>query len=381
MVALGFVSLLTDLSSEMIFPLLPAFLAARIPHAPILLGAMEGLSELVSAAFKYLSGRWADRGVRLKGLVVAGYGLAAVTRPLMALVTLWWQPLLIRATDRVGKGLRASPRDAMIALTVPAKARARAFGFHRGMDHAGAALGALTAAGLIALGLTVEAVFLWTAVPGALGVLAIGFAQEPRRVLPVGTRSAVALEPLPRRIFYFLVPVFLFGLANATDAFLLLRLSEQGAHPGVLPLAWLALHLVKALVSYPAGQLADRLGPHRVVLAGWTLYALAYAAVGFSTSWQLTFGLIAVYGLHHAFAEGAEKALLSNLVPPEAQGRAFGLYNSMVGLSAPAAGLVFGLVWSGLGASTAFWMGSVMAALATVALGVGLPRARPAAGA
>lgn len=375
-IALGWVSLLTDISSEMIFPLLPAFLAARMPAAPLLLGAMEGVADLVSAVFKYLSGHWADRSGRLKRLVVIGYGLAAVTRPLMAFVTQPWQPLLIRSVDRVGKGLRGAPRDAMISFAVPKEARARAFGFHRGMDHTGAAIGAALAAGLVALGLTVESVFLWAAVPGALAVVAIALTDEPSRAIPKRAPSE-PLTAVPRRLWFFLGPVALFGLANATDAFLLLRLAEQGAHPAVLPIAWLVLHVVKAAVSYPAGLFADRLGPQKVVVAGWTLYAVAYAAVGLSTSWVVTFALIALYGLYHAFAEGAEKALLSLLAPAEAQGRAFGLYNGVVGLAAPASGLLFGAVWVRFGAATAFLAGGGVAALAVILLAVFVPRARP----
>lgn len=375
-VALGVVSLFTDISSEMIFSLLPAFLAANLPHAPLLLGAMEGVADLVSSAFKYASGHWADRTGRLKRLVLGGYGLAALTRPLMAFVTVWWQPMAIRALDRVGKGLRTSPRDAMISLTVPQAYRAQAFGFHRGMDHLGAALGALLAAALVALGIAVDRVFLIAAIPGFLGVLAVAFTREPVRPPPPEDAPASAKRaPVPRRLAWFLVPVVLFSLGNATDAFLLLRLADQGASAAMLPLSWLVLHVVKALVSYPAGQLADRLGPARVARWGWTLYALSYLALALSPSWQATFGLIALYGLYHAFAEGAEKALLSGLVPPDAQGRAFGLYHGLVGVAAPVAGLLFGAVWSGFGAAAAFLMGGAIAGLAALLLVLFLPRA------
>ena len=169
-VALGLVSLFTDVGSDMIFPLLPAFLAARFPDAPLLLGSMEGLAELVAAIFKWWSGRWADRAHRLRPLVVAGYSISATVRPLMGLVTAWWQPLLIRSTDRIGKGIRSSPRDAMISAWVPEGGRGRAFGFHRAMDNGGAALGALLAAALVGAGLKVETVFLTAAIPGAVSI-------------------------------------------------------------------------------------------------------------------------------------------------------------------------------------------------------------------
>jgi len=377
-VLLGLVSLLTDVSSEMIFPLLPAFLAARFPAAPLLLGAMEGLSDLVSALLKYRSGLWADRARRLKPLVLLGYGVSSLARPMMAFVTLGWQPLLVRALDRVGKGVRSSPRDAIIAHSVPEGARGRAFGFHRGMDHAGAAVGALVAMALMALGLRAEQVFLAAAVPGFLALLCIAVVPEPARA-PVEDGKGAALVPVPRRLAYYLVPVALFGVANATDAFLLLKLTEEGAPPALLPLAWLMLHLVKAGVSYPAGWLADRLGASRLVLAGWGLYALSYVALSQVRGIPGTLAVMAFYGLYHALAEGAEKSLLTSLVPSAACGRAFGLYNGLTGGASLAAGLLFGAVWTRWGSAPAFLFAGLLAAVSAVLLTVLLPRARPPA--
>ncbi len=375
-VLLGLVSLLTDVSSEMIFPLLPAFLAARFPAAPLLLGAMEGLSDLVSALLKYRSGLWADRARRLKPLVLLGYGVSSLARPLMAFVTLAWQPLLIRSLDRVGKGVRSSPRDAIIAHSVPEGARGRAFGFHRGMDHAGAALGALVAMVLVAWGLRAEQVFLAAAVPGFLALLCVIIVPEPPRA-PLEEGQGAGLVPVPRRLAYYLVPVVLFGVANSTDAFLLLKLTEEGAPAALLPMAWLLLHVVKAAVSYPAGWLADRLGSSRVVLAGWGLYALSYVALSQVRGVPGTLAVMAFYGLYHALAEGAEKSLLTSLVPSAVRGRAFGLYNGLTGGASLAAGLLFGAVWTRWGSAPAFLFAGLLAAVSAVLLGVLLPRARP----
>lgn len=377
-VALGVVSLLTDISSEMIFPLLPAFLAARVSGAPLVLGAMEGVAELISSALKYVSGRWADRVPRLKPLVMAGYGLSAAARPLMALVTQWWQPLLIRSADRVGKGVRTSPRDAMISHWVPEGARARAFGFHRAMDHGGAALGAGLALALAWAGMAVEHIFLASAIPGALAVAAVAFAREPLRPVPQAG-GAAALEPVPRRLWSYLVPVTIFGLANATDGFLLLLLTEQGAAAPLLPLAWLVLQAVKSIASFPGGWVADRLGPAKVVLAGWSLYALSYGALAFSPGVGFTFGAIAFYGLYHALAEGAEKAVLVGLTPAAARGRAFGLYHGLTGGASLAAGLLFGALWSGWGSKAAFLTAGGIAAGSALLLLVLLPRLRAGA--
>jgi MFS family permease len=371
---LGVVSLLTDISSDMIFPLLPAFLAARFPAAPVLLGTMEGLADLVASVLKYQSGAWADRARRLKPMVLLGYGLSSLTRPLMALVTLPWQPIAIRALDRVGKGVRSSPRDALIAHSVDPSMRGRAFGFHRGMDHAGAAVGALAAMLLVAVGLRVEQVFYVAAVPGLLAVVAILLVREPPRPAPAASR---ALAPVPGRLAYYLVPVTLFGVANSTDAFLLLKLTEEGAPAELLPLAWLVLQAVKSAVSFPAGRLADRLGASRLVVAGWSLYALSYFALAGARGVALTMVVIAIYGLYHALAEGAEKSLLTALVPAEARGRAFGLYNGLSGGASLAAGLLFGALWTTRGSTTAFVTAGALAGLSALLLVVLLPRARP----
>ncbi|MFL5343626.1 MAG: MFS transporter [Hyalangium sp.] len=375
-VVLGLVSLLTDVSGEMIFPLLPAFLAARLPAVPLLLGTMEGLADLVSALLKYQSGAWADRARKLKPLVLLGYGVSSLARPMMAFITQVWQPLLIRSLDRVGKGVRSSPRDAIIAHTVSEGMRGRAFSFHQGMDHAGAALGSLAALLLVAAGLKAEQVFLVAAVPGFLGVLAILLASEPEREPPPAQASGTAREPVPRRLAYYLVPVALFGIANSTDAFILLKLSEEGASPALLPLGWLLLHVVKAAVSYPAGWLADRLGAARLVMTGWVLYALSYVALSWVHGLTGTLIVMSVYGLYYALSEGAEKSLLASLVPASARGRSFGLFNALTGGASLVAGLLFGAVWTRWGSSSAFLAAGILAALSALLLVVLLPRAR-----
>lgn len=378
-VFLGLTSLLTDASSELIFTLLPAFLALRVGQAPVVLGAMEGLADLVSAFFKWWSGARADRVRRLKPMILFGYSLASLVRPLMAFITVWWHPLVIRAIDRVGKGMRGSPRDALIAASVDSDSRGRAFGFHRGMDHAGAALGAGLATLLVWLGLEYHTIFLLAAIPGFLAVMMILPVKEPERPEPERRADGtLSLAPMPRRVWNYLAPVLLFGLANSTDAFLLLKLKEQGAPPALLPGAWLILHIVKSAVSFPAGRISDRLGHARVVTVGWTLYALSYLGLAFSSSVGMTLVVIAFYGLYHAFSEGAEKALLTDLTPKESRGRAFGLYNGLAGVGSLIAGLSFGEIWQHASSRAAFLTGGAISALAVMLLVVRLPKAREA---
>jgi MFS family permease len=374
-IVLGLVSLLGDVSSEMVFPLLPAFLAQRIANAPVLLGAMEGVADLVSAGFKWWSGKWADRARSLRPMVIAGYATAALARPFMAGVSRWWQPLLIRSIDRIGKGLRTSPRDAMISYWVTEGGRGRAFGFHRGMDNAGAALGALLATALVGLGVAVPTVFLLSAIPGGLAVLAMFFAREPESRRPAISEQT-SLEPVPRRIFAYLGPVALFGIANSTDAFVLLKLNQLGAAPEVLPLAWLLLQAVKALISFPAGWLADWIGSAKVVAAGWALYAASYLGLAVATSVPAALTVIGFYGLYHGFSEGAERALLSDLAPVASRGRAFGLYHALSGISSLVAGLGFGGLWVWKGSGVAFLTAAGIAGCAVILMVVLLPIAR-----
>lgn len=369
---LGAVSLLTDASSEMIFPLLPAFLAARFPSAPVLLGTMEGLADLVAALSKWYAGRRADSSLRLKPMVLAGYSLATLARPMMAFVTLWWQPLVIRAVDRVGKGIRGTPRDAMIASWVPMGSRGRAFGFHRGMDHAGAALGSLVGAGLVALGIAVDRIFLIAAIPGALSVALIAWVKEPAREMAPSKDGARA--PIPTAVFTYLIPVSLFGLANATDAFLLLKLTEEGASMAMLPLAWLGLHLIKSAVSYPAGRVADALGTPKVVLTGWVLYALSYLGLAMSKRLVFTLCVMAFYGLYHALAEGAERALLADITPAGARGRAFGAYYASSGVAAVVGGVLFGVLWQRFSSTAAFLSAAIISAASALLFYFMLPR-------
>ena len=359
-VGLGFVSLLTDTSSEAIFPLLPAFLTT-LGASNAFIGLVEGAAELVANVLKYLTGLFADRRARLKPLVLAGYGLSTAVRPLVAFAAAPWHVLLVRMIDRVGKGVRTSPRDALIAVATPPSIRGRAYGFHRAMDHAGAALGTLLGAGLLwvlgagageASGEQMRTVFLWAAVPGVLAVVALALTREPPRTPPQPAGHAGrALPPALRRA---LLPIALFAFANATDAFILVKLARLGASPILAPLLWLALHVIKAFTATAGGRLADRRGKRNTLALGWTVYAVTWSAVGFAESVPLLFVLAAVYGTSHGLVEGAERALVAELAAGEGKGRAFGVYNMLVGFAALAASTAFGAVWDRFGSVAAF---------------------------
>lgn len=368
-VALGLTSFFTDVASEMAFPLLPAFLAG-LGAGPAFLGALEGVADAIAAGLKYASGRRSDVGGGRKRWVLVGYGLASAVRPLLAVVTSAWQVLAVRAVDRVGKGLRTAPRDALLSAAVPEAQSGRAFGFHRAMDHAGAAVGPLLATALLWLGVEVRTIFLLTLVPGLLAMASVLVVREGDGAPPPPVGRAAPPEALPRRLTALLGWVGLFALANASDAFLLLRATEVGVPAAGLPALWLLLHVSKVWWTARGGAWADRYPRHRLVLAGWGVYAAAYAGFAAAVApWQVAL-LFAGYGAFAGLTEPAEKALVRQLSPEGARGRAFGLYHGLLGAAAIPAGLLTGGLWQAFGAPAAL----LTSAAVTAAAGLGLWR-------
>lgn len=370
-IALGAVSLLTDLSSEMIYPLLPVFLSTVLGAGPLAIGAIEGAAESVAALLKLASGWWSDRLPRRKPLVVAGYGIASFARPLIGLAQGIGQVLAIRLADRVGKGIRTSPRDALIADAVEPSQRGRAFGFHRAADHAGAVAGPLLAFALLTwFHLSLRTVFLLAAVPAAAAMvtLIVGVKESRRDVAPTGKTPTFGREGLSRRFWAYLAVLLVFTLGNSTDALLILRANELGVSAALIPVLWAVLHVVKAVSSTPGGILSDRFGRRPLIVAGWLVYSAVY--LGFaqaSVAWH-AWALFLVYGLYFGMTEGVEKALVADLVPAGVRGAAFGWYNLTIGLAALPASLIFGGLWQTYGAPTAFVVGASLALVAAIGL-------------
>jgi MFS family permease len=369
--ALSAVSLLTDVSSEMIYPLLPVFLTTVLGASPSFIGAIEGAAESTAALLKLASGWWSDRVRKRKPLVVLGYGIATLMRPLVALAQSASHVLLIRVADRVGKGIRNAPRDALIADSVDPSIRGKAFGFHRAADHAGGVLGPLIAFGLLTWHLAeIRTVFLLAAIPGVLSfIVLVTFVREiPRPATAAASGGPDLTQPLGARFWRVLGVVFLFTLGNSTDAFLLLRANQLGVPVALAPILWAALHVVKSVSSTPGGALSDRIGRRPTLIMGWSLYAAVYLGFAHATdAWQ-AWALFGVYGVFFGLTEGAERALMADLVLPERRGTAFGWYNLAIGLGALPASLLFGYVWDHAGARAAFVMGAGFALAAAVAL-------------
>lgn len=369
-VVLGFVSLCNDLSSEMVTPLIPLLLATVLGAGPVALGIVEGVADAVSSFLRLWSGRYSDwLGGRRKWLVFHGYLLSNLVRPLFGLVGSWPQIVLLRSVDRVGKGIRSAPRDALVSDTTPPPMRGLAYGFHRALDNGGAMGGSLLAAAVLAsTSLNLTQVVLLSALPGMLGVLLVAFGvrdaapsvpSHERNALPALSWSALS----PKMRGYFLV-LGLFTFARASETFIVLRGHELGGSTVQLLLLWSALNFVKALSSLRGGHWADRVGHGRIVLFGWLAYAVSFALLAMVTGMMLLWAATLLYGLFSGVGEGAERALVSDLAGEQERGTAFGWYNMTLGLAAIPAGVAFGGLWQGFGAAVAFAAAASIALLA-----------------
>ena len=373
--ALGAVSLLTDTASDMIYPLLPELLR-QLGGGAVALGVMEGAAELLASFVKVWSGHASDRRGRRGPYVVFGYGLAALARPLMALVQAPWQVVVARAADRVGKGIRSAPRDALIGAAVPPERRGLAFGLHRAMDNFGAVLGPIAAWSLLSFGgLSLRGVFAVALVPGLVATLLAW--RAVRGELPATTRpeprsgpasvesgARTPLSPAARRL---LLVTGLFALGASADSFLMARLDDLRLPLAWIPIAWVTLQLAKALLNIPGGALADRLGARRVLIASWAIYALAYALFARAGSWWTFWAVFPLYAIHYGLGEGAEKSLMARSCRPHERGAAFGAQHAVHGVAMLPANVLFGVLYAKR-PDLAFWASGALAALAAIAL-------------
>jgi MFS family permease len=378
--AISLVSLFNDASSEIVYPLLPIFLASTLGASAGAIGLIEGSAESISSLLKLFAGYLSDRLGKRKLLVVFGYSLASLVRPLLAFATNWHQVLGIRLADRVGKGLRTAPRDAMIADTVAVEQRGLAFGFHRAMDHGGAVIGPLLGYLLVFL-LVVNRdaptrseftkIFLLAAVPALAAVIvAVFFMRESpvRKIKHVAEVPKLTLRGFDGNFKRFLLVLALFTLSNSSDSFLILRARDSGVSVTAIPLLWAAHHGSKVLSSLFGGDLSDRLGRKRLIVSGWILYAAVYAGFAFSTKGVSIWILFLIYGIYFGLAEGAEKALVADLVRPEQRGTAYGLYNLAFGITVFPASLLMGVIWDWKGPTTAFLASATIGSAAALLL-------------
>lgn len=388
---LSLVSLFNDFASEMVYPLLPAFVTRTLGAGPLALGILDGAADLTSSFVKWISGRLADRPGWRRPLILWGYATAVLVRPLIAVAGSAWQVVGFRVIDRVGKGIRTPPRDALIAEVTPPALRGRSFGFHRGADHFGAVIGSMAAWFLLRNGVDVRSVIGWSAMPGVVAVVVLavvlrggradgraggrtddrlGGAKEPdsdHRTIgqrPAGPPVRQSAGPSVR----FLPPVL--GLTALTffrlpETLLILRLQDRGVEIAAVPLVWAGLHVIRSASSYPGGWLSDRLGPRRVVAAGGLLFALVVFGLGLALTPALAIAVFLLLGLVAGLTESGERTVVAQLAPVRT-GRGFGVYHALVGAAALPAGLFFGAIYQSAGGRTALWTSGGCMAVAVV---------------
>ncbi len=365
----GLVSFFMDVSSEMIYPLVPLFLANVLGVNKSLIGLIEGIAESTASLLKVFSGWFSDRIGRRKNLMAVGYGISTLSRPIMALAGFWHQVLASRFVDRLGKGIRTAPRDAIIAESTESTHLARAFSFHRSMDTMGAVVGpAIT---LCLLGLfsnDYRKVFWLSMIPGVIAVLLIMvFIQEKRKSLPDhAERPKLTLRHFDWKVKFFIVIATLFALGNSSDAFLILRAEQVGIPTVMIPAVYLVFNLVYSLSAIPAGMAADRFGKKRIILLGFVLFAGLYYGFAVARSTAAIWVLFGLYGLFMGLTEGIQKAFLATIIPPDFKATAFGVYATAVGIATFPASLVGGWLWDRFSPAATFYFGAATATLSAL---------------
>jgi len=378
---LSLVSLFNDFASEMVYPLLPAFVTGPLGGGAALLGLLDGAADLTSAVLKVVSGRLADRPRWRAPLILVGYATAVLVRPLIAVAGAAWQVVGFRVVDRVGKGLRTPPRDALIAGITPPALRGRAFGFHRAADHFGAVLGSVAAWYLLSRGFEVRRVIEWSVVPGLVAFVVLAAVLRGARSVPgAAPVSAGTTDPGGRVFWSPVMALTALTFFRVPEALLLLRLQDAGVAVAVVPLVWAGLHVVRSASSYPGGWLSDHLGPRATVAAGGLVFAAVVAALGATLRPSAAVVTFLALGLAAGLTESAERALVPRLAPVRT-GRGFGLYHALTGAAALPAGLLFGAIYQMAGGAAALLASAAGMALAVVAWLVASPRTRERAAA
>ncbi|GAP21994.1 MFS transporter [Leptolinea tardivitalis] len=387
--AVGFTSFFMDISSEMVINIIPLFLANVLGVQTSIIGLIEGIAETTASVLKLFSGWLSDKLGGRKWLAVAGYGLSAVTKPFFYFASSWELIAGVRWADRIGKGIRTAPRDALVADSVTKETRGLAFGFHRAMDTAGAMVGLIIAAVIVWLAQannldlsksTFQTIVLLSLAPAFLGVLSLAVGAEDVAVEKKRALPRFSLKNMGKPFNIFLVIVSIFTLGNSSDAFLVLRAQNLGISVIGILLMLVTFNLVYTLVSTPAGSLSDRIGRRRLIVGGWLVYAAIYFGFALAQqAWQV-WVLYVVYGLYYGMAYGTANAMVADLVPDDLRGTAYGTYNAVIGLLAFPSSLIAGLLWqgsgswSGFGPSAPFLFGGSLALIAALLMVIWMPK-------
>ena len=371
----GIASMLTDISTEMVYPLIPLYLAA-LGAPPAILGVIEGFAESTASLLKVFSGRFSDKLRRRKPVAIVGYAGSTIGKVLLYISQSWGLVFAGRMVDRLGKGIRTAPRDALIADSVPEGKRGKAFGLHRAMDSLGAAAGValsiwlVTTVGHNLLPHDYQRIFLISLIPAALGVAALLFIRERKKEAAALDLPRLSFRHLPAKLKWFLFVVTLFALGNSSNQFLILRAKNLGMSVLAALAAYLLYNVVYSVLSYPFGHLSDRIGRKRLLVAGYAFYGLVYVGFALTRRPEVVWLLFALYGVFSALNEGLEKALVADIAPADQRGTFVGLHSTLTGVGLLPASLLAGGLWSLFGAPAPFWFGGVLGLLAAIGLAI-----------
>lgn len=368
-IILGITSLLTDISTEMVYPLLPIYLTSRLGATPLIVGTIEGIAESLASLLKVFSGYYSDKIKKRKAFAIAGYGFSTIGKVFLYLAFSWPMVLLARVMDRFGKGIRTAPRDALIAESAKKEELGKAFGLHRMMDTLGAAIGVIIA--YILLGqpnIDYNRIFLLSVIPAFLGVVALFLIKEKGENVVKAKKLSLEWNKLDNRLKMFLIIMFIFTLGNSSNQFLLLKAKNIGFNDRTVILLYLIYNIIYDIFSYPAGVISDKVGRKRMIVLGYLAYSIVYFGFGLAKMPSTVWILFGIYGLYMAFTEGVEKAFIAEIAPEDVRGTMIGLHATLVGIGLFPASFLAGALWNILGAAAPFYFGGLMGFLAAVGI-------------
>ncbi|MEO0075743.1 MAG: MFS transporter [candidate division WOR-3 bacterium] len=368
-IILGIASLLTDISTEMVYPLIPFFLSS-LGASPAVLGLIEGIAESTASLLKVFSGYFSDRIRKRKPLAIIGYSASTVGKLFLYLAQSWGLVFFARLIDRFGKGIRTAPRDALIADSTAQDRRGRAYGLHRTLDTLGAAIGVIFAYLLIKSNITnYNRVFLFSIIPALLGVLVLFWARDKIKSIKVASNQLkLSWRQLSKKLRWFLIVVFIFALGNSSNQFLILRAKSLGLSITSVLLIYLFYNLIYGILSFPIGRLSDKIGRKKILIIGYLIYAVIYLGFAVINRASLIWVLFGIYGFYSAFTEGIEKAYISDIAPIELRGTLIGLHATLIGVGLLPASIIAGMLWSLIGASAPFYFGGILGLIAAIGL-------------
>ena len=361
----GLTSFFTDTSTKMVYSVMPLFLLS-IGASKTTISLIEGIAESTASLLKAISGYWSDKIGKNKPFMIIGYGITAIITPLYALARIPIQILFFRFFERVGKGLRAAPRDSLISGSIKKNEAGKTFGFQKAMDNSGAIVGPLIAFLLLSISpLNYSYIFLLATIPAILGVLTIIiFIKEAKAEKK--TTNKISLKQLPKKFYFFLIIIFVFTLGNSADALLLVKTSETGIDKSYIPFVYMIFNTVSVLLAIPIGKLSDRIGREKLIILGFLVYAIVYYFFGKFNSINVFIFLFMLYGLYSALTDGSQKAMISDIVSKDLKGTGFGIYHAVLGITLLPASLIAGLLYDKVNSNAPFYFGSIMALIATI---------------